>query len=48
MIEDIKNTIDERERIVLVGIYGSPDLPKSVAEEHLDELEMLSNTAGGN
>lgn len=48
MIEDIKNGIDDREKIVLVGIYGSPDLPKSVAQEHLDELEMLSNTAGGN
>lgn len=47
MIEDIKNRIDEREKIVLVGIYGAPNLPKSVAQEHLDELEMLSNTAGG-
>lgn len=46
MIEDIKNSIDEREKIVLVGIYGAADLPRSIAEEHLDELEMLSNTAG--
>lgn len=46
MTEDIKNSIDKKEKVVLVGIFGAIDLPRSVAEEHLDELEMLSNTAG--
>lgn len=46
MTEDIKNSITKKEKVILVGIFGAIDLPKSVAEEHLDELEMLSNTAG--
>src|SRR5215471_16268801 len=36
----------ERERAVLVGI-ASRAVPRAVAEEHLDELERLLDTAGG-
>ena len=35
-----------REKAVLVGI-SSREVPRSVAEEHLDELERLLDTAGG-
>jgi GTP-binding protein HflX len=37
---------DEPERTVLVGLV-LPGLPRSVVEEHLDELERLVDTAGG-
>jgi GTP-binding protein HflX len=36
----------EKEKAVLVGIFNRA-LPRSVAEEHLDELERLLDTAGG-
>lgn len=35
-----------KERVLLVGLYG-PDLPREIAKEHLDELEQLTQTAGG-
>jgi GTPase len=33
-------------RTILVGVYGR-DVPRSLAEDHLDELERLVDTAGG-
>ncbi len=36
----------ERERTALVGL-ASADVPRTVVEEHLDELERLVETAGG-
>jgi GTPase len=36
----------EKERVVLVGIYGS-ELRKEEADEHINELELLADTAGG-
>ncbi len=46
MLDDIKNSDIERERVMLVGLYG-PDTTRRLAEEYLDELEMLVDTAGG-
>ncbi|MCW9708584.1 GTPase HflX [Fodinibius salsisoli] len=46
MFEEIQNSDIVQERALLVGIYG-PDTPRVVAEEYLDELEMLTRTAGG-
>lgn len=46
MFEEIKNSDLAHERALLVGVYG-PETPRIVAEEHLDELELLTNTAGG-
>ncbi|MFU8860509.1 MAG: GTPase HflX [Cyclonatronaceae bacterium] len=40
------NTVKEKERVVLVGIYGS-ELARQEADEHINELEMLADTAGG-
>lgn len=46
MFEEIQNSDIVEERALLVGIYG-PDTPRIQAEEYLDELEMLTRTAGG-
>lgn len=46
MFEEIQNSDIIQERALLVGIYG-PDTPRIQAEEYLDELEMLTRTAGG-
>lgn len=46
MLDDIKNSDIERERVMLVGLYG-PDTTRKLAEEYLDELAMLVDTAGG-
>lgn len=46
MLDDIKNSDIERERVILVGIYGV-DETRHQAEEYLDELELLVETAGG-
>lgn len=46
MLNDVKNSDIKKERVLLVGIYGS-DITKRQAEEYLDELEMLTDTAGG-
>ena len=45
MIEDIGQPTVDREKAILVGIYG-PDIPRWLAKEYLDELEMLAATAG--
>ncbi len=47
MLDDVKNTDIEKERVMLVGLYGHK-ATKRQAEEYLDELEMLTKTAGGN
>ncbi len=46
MLDDVKNSDIERERVVLVGLYG-PETSRFQAEEYLDELELLTDTAGG-
>jgi GTP-binding protein HflX len=46
LFEEIQNSDIVQERALLVGIYG-PETPRIVAEEYLDELEMLTRTAGG-
>jgi GTP-binding protein HflX len=38
--------VKERERVILVGIYGR-DVERETAEEHLAELALLTDTAGG-
>jgi GTPase len=40
------STFKEKERVVLVGLYGS-ELARQQADEHINELEMLADTAGG-
>lgn len=46
MLDDVKNSDIERERVALVGLYG-PETTRFQAEEYLDELELLADTAGG-
>ncbi|MEX0607874.1 MAG: GTPase HflX [Balneolaceae bacterium] len=46
MLDDIKNSDIERERVILVGLYG-PEITRFQAEEYLDELALLAHTAGG-
>lgn len=46
MIEDTRKPSLVKEKAVLVGIYG-PETPRWLAEEYLDELELLTDTAGG-
>ncbi len=46
MNSELKTNIEEKERAVLVGIYGDTT-DKELAEEHLEELELLTDTAGG-
>ncbi|MFN1836233.1 GTPase HflX [Balneola sp. MJW-20] len=46
MLDDVKNSDIAKERVLLVGIYG-PDITRGQAEEYLDELAMLADTAGG-
>lgn len=46
MLDDIKNSDIEKERVMLVGLYGS-DTTKFQAEEYLEELALLADTAGG-
>lgn len=45
MIEDIRKPANSEERAILVGIYGA-ETPRWLAKEYLDELELLSDTAG--
>ena len=40
------NNITKEEKVLLVGLINYPD-NKSVVEEHLDELGLLVETAGG-
>lgn len=46
MFEEIQNSDIVQERTFLVGVYG-PQTPRIQAEEYLDELQMLTHTAGG-
>lgn len=46
MLDDVKNSDIEKERVMLVGLYG-PDTTRLQAEEYLEELGMLTETAGG-
>ncbi|WP_395275357.1 GTPase HflX [Halalkalibaculum sp. DA384] len=46
MLEDLKKSDIIQERSLLVGVYG-PETPKVVAEEYIEELGMLTKTAGG-
>tara|TARA_R110002124_G_scaffold280490_2_gene453772 strand:+ start:5519 stop:6808 length:1290 start_codon:yes stop_codon:yes gene_type:complete len=46
LLDDIKNSDIEKERVMLVGLYGS-DTTKFQAEEYLKELALLADTAGG-
>jgi len=46
LFEKIQNSEIAQERALLVGVYG-PRTPRIQAEEYLDELEMLTRTAGG-
>lgn len=46
MLDDVKNSDIQKERVILVGLYG-PDIARTQAEEYLEELEMLTDTAGG-
>jgi GTPase len=45
LLEDIRKPSLEKERAVLIGIYGA-DTPRWLAEEHLIELDLLADTAG--
>ncbi len=45
MIEDIRRPANSEEKAILVGIYGA-ETPRWLAKEYLDELELLSDTAG--
>lgn len=45
MLEDIRKPSFEKERAVLVGIFGS-ETPRWLAQEYLDELMLLADTAG--
>lgn len=46
MFEEIRNSEIVQERALLIGVYG-PETPRMQAEEYLDELELLTYTAGG-
>lgn len=46
MFEDVRNSDLVQERAVLVGVYG-PETARVQAEEYLEELELLTKTAGG-
>jgi GTP-binding protein HflX len=46
LFEDIRDSDIVQERALLVGVYG-PGTPRIQAEEYLDELELLTYTAGG-
>jgi GTP-binding protein HflX len=46
LFEEIDNSKIHEERTLLAGVYG-PDTARIHAEDHLDELELLTRTAGG-
>ena len=46
MLDDVKNSDIDKEKVLLVGIYGLSS-EKYQAEEHLEELALLTDTAGG-
>lgn len=39
-------TLKEKEKVILIGVFG-PDITREQAQEHIDELERLTDTAGG-
>jgi GTPase len=45
LLEEIRKPSFEKERAVLVGLFG-PETPRWLAEEYLEELMLLANTAG--
>lgn len=45
MIEEVKSDKLEKERALLIGVYGAETL-RLEAKEHIDELELLAYTAG--
>jgi GTP-binding protein HflX len=45
LFKDVKNSDIEKERVLLVGLFGA-NISKTHASEYLDELEMLADTAG--
>ncbi len=46
MLDDVKNSDIDKEKVLLVGIYGLSS-EKFQAEEYLEELALLTDTAGG-
>ena len=46
MLDEVKNSDIEKEKVLLVGIYGLSS-EKFQAQEHLEELALLTCTAGG-
>jgi len=46
LIEEVQNSDIVKERALLVGVYG-PETIRVQAREYLDELELLTDTAGG-
>lgn len=47
MIEDVSSNQLNKERALLVGVYGA-DTYRWQAKDYIDELELLANTAGAN
>lgn len=45
MLEDIRKPAFDKEKAILVGLYGQ-DAPRWLAQEYLVELELLADTAG--
>lgn len=45
MLEDLRKPSLEKERAILIGLFG-PDTPRWLAEEYISELELLADTAG--
>lgn len=45
MLEDIRKPAFDKEKAILVGLYGQ-DTPRWLAQEYLVELELLADTAG--
>lgn len=46
MLDEVRNSDIKQERTLLVGLYG-PDTARIQAEEYLEELALLTKTAGG-
>ena len=46
MLDEVKNSDIEKEKVLLVGIY-SLSSEKFQAQEHLEELALLTYSAGG-
>ncbi|MEX0684843.1 MAG: GTPase HflX [Balneolales bacterium] len=42
----MNTTSKQQERVILIGLYGQ-DIDRIQAEEYIDELELLADTAGG-